>query len=721
MLRSRDRWKSYYAVWPPLRMPEEGVFTENGYLFHHETPVPLSDAHKQRLLEYGIILAFRELFTPEEDQRIRKNWRAFAREHELIYEDARYYAGFAQELEPMKLQRKQNDVLIMLGMWPRLCRKLEHRSAIQIQRRIFTIFDPYYVGYPAPLPMDIMLRVNELVLQHVPKYDIASSLGISMNRLHYARARYTALLEKKHLSMEDVARDPSILAKNWLNRERYRMFFEAVLTKSSLSHAKVAELLQSSPEELKNILRAFNWTTLIPSFPPLTAKELKRAWRILIKELRTCFFTHLETLDEYQAWNVAVDEVMPCVRFSLRALIYYVKSLRKCIDKNATVVHSQYIDKIKLVRKLLAKGIIDIVNFDLNKCPIYKRILTSLRNRNALIFRQLRFPLTGREKLRIMEACYQRLRSSLDDSAVLTSLPKVNTRLLVECIIDRMQCIDPSWQPPAVFQRWIRSWHYIGLFSKHSNNEELRNAVVDPHRIRQSLFEDPENCLYGPSPSSRQLYPLHHGSDEEASCSISTPPSAQVYPVQENTDDPPRKRRRHSAVSNSSSQETEQVFTALDTPNVATAEEKLPWHPDEPEDGSARTVLPEPDSGASEETTQGSSYDIFGDVVDETILAGNIMSAERSSFDRSSPEQPIPSYHSPSLEQPTLNRQPSGSAGQSPEPSQKQNALAWDEEEDGFSNLKISIPSRTAALKTPEPADDNDVIIPKEGWMQFLT
>ncbi|KIH67500.1 hypothetical protein ANCDUO_02166 [Ancylostoma duodenale] len=482
-------------------MPEEGVFTENGYLFHHETPVPLSDAHKQRLLEYGIILAFRELFTPEEDQRIRKNWRAFAREHELIYEDARYYAGFAQELEP------------------------------------------------------------------------------------------------------DVARDPSILAKNWLNRERYRMFFEAVLTKSSLSHAKVAELLQSSPEELKNILRAFNWTTLIPSFPPLTAKELKRAWRILIKELRTCFFTHLETLDEYQAWNVAVDEVMPCVRFSLRALIYYVKSLRKCIDKNAT----------------------------------------------------------------------------------------------------------------------IRSWHYIGLFSKHSNNEELRNAVVDPHRIRQSLFEDPENCLYGPSPSSRQLYPLHHGSDEEASCSISTPPSAQVYPVQENTDDPPRKRRRHSAVSNSSSQETEQVFTALDTPNVATAEEKLPWHPDEPEDGSARTVLPEPDSGASEETTQGSSYDIFGDVVDETILAGNIMSAERSSFDRSSPEQPIPSYHSPSLEQPTLNRQPSGSAGQSPEPSQKQNALAWDEEEDGFSNLKISIPSRTAALKTPEPADDNDVIIPKEGWMQFLT
>ncbi|RCN26546.1 hypothetical protein ANCCAN_27727 [Ancylostoma caninum] len=182
---------------------------------------------------------------------------------------------------------------------------------------------------------------------------------------------------------------------------------------------------------------------------------------------------------------------MPRVQFSLRDLICYVKSLRKCLDKEVTVIHSQYIDKIELVRRLWAKGIVDVENFDLNKCPIYKRILLFLRARNSSIFRQLSFPLTGREKLRILEACYQRLRESLDDNEPLFILPKVKTQLLVECIIDRMLCIDPSWQPPAVFQRWIRSWDYIALFSKHSNNEEIRNVVVDSHRLRQSLFEDP--------------------------------------------------------------------------------------------------------------------------------------------------------------------------------------------------------------------------------------
>ncbi|EYB99478.1 hypothetical protein Y032_0122g1069 [Ancylostoma ceylanicum] len=723
MPHHRSRRKNYYDVWPPLRMPEEGVFTEDGYLFHHETPVPLKDHHKQRLLEYGIILSFREPFTPEEDQRIRKNWRAFARQHELIYEDARFYAGFAQHLECIKLQRKQNDILIQLEMWPRLCRKLEHRSAIQIQRRIFTIFDPYYVGCPAPLPMDTMIRVHELVLQRVPKYDIATSLGISMNRLHYALARYATLLEKRHLNIEDVARDPSILAKNWLNRERYRMFFETVVTKSSLSHAKVAELLQSSPEELKNILRDFNWTALIPAFPPLTAKELKRAWRILIKELRVSFFAHLETLDEYQAWNAAMDEVMPCVRFSIHDLIYYVKSLRKCIGKNATVVHSQYIDKIKLARRLSTKGLVDFKTFDLNKCPIYKRILSFVRAKNAFIFRQLRLPLTAREKLRIMEACYRRLIPSLDDNALLTSLPKVTTQLLVECTIDRMQCIDPYWQPPAVFQRWIRSWHYIGLFSKHSNNEEIRNAVVDPHRLRQSLFDDPKSCLYGPHSSGRQLYPLHQDSDEEASCSVSRPHSIQVDPAREDNANPPRKRKRHSSAPYSSSEETSQVFAAVGNSDVAAEGEELSANPDEPNDGSTRTALPEtlPDMS---DATQGSSYDIFGDIVDETILAGNIMSAERSSFVRSSPspEQPSPHHHSPSSEQPTPCRQISGSGAidQSPESPQKQNMLAW-EDEDDFNNLKISIPSRATALKTPEPDNDNDVVIPKEGWMKFLT
>ncbi|KAK6031125.1 hypothetical protein OSTOST_02727 [Ostertagia ostertagi] len=78
--------------------------------------------------------------------------------------------------------------------------------------------------------------------------------------------------------------------------------------------------------------------------------------------------------------------------------------------------------------------------------------------------------------------------------------------LLVECIIDRMQQIDPSWQPPVIFQPWVRSWDHVGFFSKCSSNEEVRNAVVDRHRRREMLFENPKQCLYGSKPSSRKLY-----------------------------------------------------------------------------------------------------------------------------------------------------------------------------------------------------------------------
>lgn len=110
-----------------------------------------------------------------------------------------------------------------------------------------------------------------------------------------------------------------------------------------------------------------------------------------------------------------------------------------------------------------------------------------------------------------------------------------------------------------------------------------------------------------------------------------------MHSAQEDDDDPPRKRRRHDSVSYSSCEETVQVSTvhpSEDTQLVAPVdEEEHSLQPNELNDGSTEIALPEPESGLSvpEEATQESSYDIFGDLVDETILAGNIFTAERSS------------------------------------------------------------------------------------------
>ncbi|KAJ1364304.1 hypothetical protein KIN20_024368, partial [Parelaphostrongylus tenuis] len=51
IMSSRCRNKRRGAEWPQLNLPSEGIHTENGHLFHHETPQPFNDAHKQRLLD----------------------------------------------------------------------------------------------------------------------------------------------------------------------------------------------------------------------------------------------------------------------------------------------------------------------------------------------------------------------------------------------------------------------------------------------------------------------------------------------------------------------------------------------------------------------------------------------------------------------------------------------------------------------------------------------
>ncbi|KAJ1360500.1 hypothetical protein KIN20_019491 [Parelaphostrongylus tenuis] len=92
-MSSRYRNKRRGAKWPKLNLPNEGIHTENGHLFHHETPQPLNDAHKQRLLECGIQLDSQDSFSPEEDERIRKNWCSFVRKYSLPFENAQDYDG----------------------------------------------------------------------------------------------------------------------------------------------------------------------------------------------------------------------------------------------------------------------------------------------------------------------------------------------------------------------------------------------------------------------------------------------------------------------------------------------------------------------------------------------------------------------------------------------------------------------------------------------------
>ncbi|VDM74574.1 unnamed protein product [Strongylus vulgaris] len=409
-------------------------------------------------------------------------------------------------------------------------------------------------------------------------------------------------------------------------------FVKTVLKKSSLSHAKVAELLQTSPEQLQLLLKDFNWTVLIPAFPPLNEEGIERTWQTIIQELSSSFSNHLDILDECQAWNAAMDEVMPCVRFSLHDLIYYTKSLRECIDKKTQIIHSRYIDKARLERRLSAKGIVDQDTFDLNRCAIYKRIKRVLWSKDSTVFRHLCFPLNARErfsseKLQLLEACYRRLRTHIDGNELMTSLPRVAFE--AECISDAFE------------------------------------------GIRARL-------------PSRPLL-------AEAAATLKS-------------DTVPQKLARRSDPSLDKAYRASSLIPAFRFMGKDAAERELSWQPNDSLKDSAR--LRSLDQEHDMTTTEHCSYDIFGDLVDETILAGNINTNNHEG--ETLPQRRVVPSSSHAL-----------SAQHSPEPDK----FLSEKEENSFKELEISIPSSTNACpKSAKVQDDGCIsdLFSKEGWMRFL-
>ncbi|KAJ1360499.1 hypothetical protein KIN20_019490 [Parelaphostrongylus tenuis] len=187
-----------------------------------------------------------------------------------------------------------------------------------------------------------------------------------------------------------------------------------------------------------------------------------------------------------------MDEVIPRRRFSIHDWIYYVKTLRKCIDCSATEVRPRHIDRAKLVDKLSKHGVVDRKKFNLGRCPRFIRIKAFIRARDSSVFCHLRPSIGARDKLRIMEECYRRLVWQREDNYTSASLPRVKMSLFAECVIDRMRDIDSLWQPPAVFKQWITPWFHVSMSSKQSSSLKARNPAVDLLQLRHSPYDEPE-------------------------------------------------------------------------------------------------------------------------------------------------------------------------------------------------------------------------------------
>ncbi|VDL71799.1 unnamed protein product [Nippostrongylus brasiliensis] len=333
------------SSWPELRLPKEGVFTENGYFFHHETPKPLKENHTQRLLEYGIQLACWERFTPEEDDRIRENWRSLAQKYGFLSDDAQYYIGYDKGLECVKFRSRLQRKLLEIGFWPQLCRELECRSAMQVKQRMKRLFDPCPIGGPSPLPEDLELKIHELLAQRRSPRRIAETLNIPLYRVRYVMSdNYSRQLRNEGRTAEDEMNDSSTLDRKCLPRDRYHQLFVTVVTKSSLSESRVADYLRTSLKSLKSRLSNFNWHSITPSFRPFQAGELKQEWRNITKQLHKSYLTYLETLDECQAWICAKAEIRSWETVGLYSKRSNNVELRDEATASDTELHSEIPD-----------------------------------------------------------------------------------------------------------------------------------------------------------------------------------------------------------------------------------------------------------------------------------------------------------------------------------------------------------------------------------------
>lgn len=132
---SEDEWNPE----DPLNMPPEGILVD-GLPFHHCYPYPLQKQHLRRLFAHGIVLQSK-YFSAGEDAQIIENWKNFAIKNSLEYEDAPLYCGWAKHLGielPMSLKKFHKKTKFL----PYICRGLLDRSAIQVYRRCYRIFDP---------------------------------------------------------------------------------------------------------------------------------------------------------------------------------------------------------------------------------------------------------------------------------------------------------------------------------------------------------------------------------------------------------------------------------------------------------------------------------------------------------------------------------------------------------------------------------------------------
>ncbi|PAV73319.1 hypothetical protein WR25_18898 [Diploscapter pachys] len=128
--------------------PEDGIYTEEGYPFHHLAIGFRYKAKHLARLKNEIGFEPGTKFTPDEDEIVRTNWLKFCKEED--HDSDNVFAVVNGLKQKLTRQEKQERLKYIRAskFWPRMCKGLLNHTAYQVYIRMLALYDPIKVNDP---------------------------------------------------------------------------------------------------------------------------------------------------------------------------------------------------------------------------------------------------------------------------------------------------------------------------------------------------------------------------------------------------------------------------------------------------------------------------------------------------------------------------------------------------------------------------------------------
>ncbi|CAJ0589878.1 unnamed protein product [Cylicocyclus nassatus] len=452
------------------RLPESGLYNDDGYLFHHTSGQPLTREEIERLRQHDIPYEKRCRFNPAEDEQIRKNWKRFAAKHNLEYEKAPGYAGvpgykiFADNEERATFNRTT-------AFWPHICHNLPHRSAAQIRRRIGIIFDPAVIEGKAEITYSRNVpwtdKQTKKLLRYYMKY------GMSTEAVH----KIGKLLNRPAHSCQNQLRN-SLARRGPVPNHLRKKLWGAVMKYTDDQEKPFKRLVRKAIyhkqyENVQDYDKRTEWNTVAQRMV-YPIERVKEAWLHLLKDLQHNYVKQRECRESRKkSWSTALNAVSLEIQQTPEDTMYEILTRK--------LYNCEF-----LTSNLREKGVTGFYSGGSSELNyLFRKTRVILWRLHHLLFRRLKLPFTLKERLHVLSMAYdyqcgfedgqQIARPKQFERLKLTTggFPAIHRTPFIEALVVYSIAKFEDWIAPTVLKKYVVSEEVLALFPKERNNSEI--------------------------------------------------------------------------------------------------------------------------------------------------------------------------------------------------------------------------------------------------------